>query len=107
VTDIDLEGRHQATRQILRWFDADHLPEPLRATSEACGDLARRMVIALPDGPELTVGLRHLLDAKDAFVRQAIVSRDGPRLDADGTGLSKVYPAGGMQPVGQVPAERT
>jgi hypothetical protein len=30
------------------------------------------MVIALPDGPELTAGLRKLLEAKDCLVRAAL-----------------------------------
>jgi hypothetical protein len=30
------------------------------------------MVDHLPDGPELTVGLRKLLEAKDCFVRAAL-----------------------------------
>lgn len=34
------------------------------------------MVLALPDGPELTAGLRHLLEAKDAFVRAGLERRD-------------------------------
>lgn len=29
------------------------------------------MIRELPDGPELTAGLRKLLEAKDCFVRQA------------------------------------
>ena len=35
-------------------------------------DLAEAMVNALPDGPELTAGLRKLLEAKDCFVRAAL-----------------------------------
>jgi hypothetical protein len=30
------------------------------------------MISELPDGPELTAGLRKLLEAKDCFVRQAL-----------------------------------
>ncbi|PRY56421.1 hypothetical protein B0I28_10970 [Glycomyces artemisiae] len=30
------------------------------------------MIAALPDGPELTAGLRKLLEAKDCFVRAAL-----------------------------------
>ncbi|MEJ6283157.1 hypothetical protein [Acinetobacter baumannii] len=36
------------------------------------GDLARQMDEQLPDGPEKSTGLRKLLEAKDAFVRQAL-----------------------------------
>jgi hypothetical protein len=57
----------------LRYFSFDHLPAgPLRATSEACSQLADRMADELPMCPELSAGLRHLLEAKDCFVRAAL-----------------------------------
>lgn len=69
----DYSHRHPATQQIMRWFTYDHLPEgPVRNASHECAQLAHEMLIGLPDGPELTVGLRKLLEAKDAFVRAAI-----------------------------------
>lgn len=65
--------RHPATTQLLRWFEHSHLPDGyVRATSALCADLARNMVDQLPDGPELSAGLRKLLEAKDCFVRAAI-----------------------------------
>jgi len=64
--------RHQATQQIMRWFEYDHLPEKLALVSKWNYILASQMVIDLPDGPELTAGLRKLLEAKDCFVRAAI-----------------------------------
>lgn len=51
---------------------ANH-PENLRIVSEACHDFAVKMVASLDDGPELTAGLRRLLEAKDCFVRQRVV----------------------------------
>lgn len=74
---IDAQDRHPATRQVARWFAHDHLPEPLARLSAACESLGRLMVSELPDGPELTTGLRKLLEAKDCFVRAAI-DRDTP-----------------------------
>lgn len=68
----DFEGRHPATRQVLGHFAHAHLPDPLKHISAACCDLAMRMAHALPDGPELTTGLRKLLEAKDAFVRTEV-----------------------------------
>jgi hypothetical protein len=60
---------------VARWFTWDHLPPgPARETSKACGHLAADMTGSLPDGPELTAGLRHLLEAKDCFVRAAIAA---------------------------------
>lgn len=64
--------RHPATVQLLRWFEYDHLPERLQAVSKPVGDLAHAMVEVLPDGPELSAGLRKLLEAKDCFVRAGI-----------------------------------
>lgn len=64
--------RHPATEHLLRYFAYDHLPERLQAVSKPCGDLAQEMVAALPDGPELSTGLRKLLEAKDCFVRAVL-----------------------------------
>ena len=68
----ELTGRHPSTQQIARWFDYDHLPEHLQRISARCATLAEDMIAELPDGPELTTGLRKLLEAKDCFVRQAL-----------------------------------
>lgn len=62
---------HPATAEILRYFEYDHLPSHLRGTSELCHDLAHEVAQRL-DGPELTAGLRKLLEAKDCFVRAAL-----------------------------------
>lgn len=65
--------RHPATTQLLRWFAFDHLPEGLiRDTSALFSELAGDLLDTLPDGPELTAGLRKLLEAKDCCVRQAV-----------------------------------
>ena len=65
--------RHPATQQLLQWFTFDHLPAGgPRAASALCADLAEAVTAGLPDGPELTTGLRKLLEAKDCFVRAAI-----------------------------------
>lgn len=68
----DYETRHPATVQLLRWFDFDHLEGLAQVTSMTCFQAAHHMVRELPDGPELTAGLRKLLEAKDCFVRAAI-----------------------------------
>lgn len=65
-------GRNWSTVQILKHFAWSHLPEHLRPYSQNCADLALQMVARLPDGPELTTGLRKLLEAKDCFVRAAL-----------------------------------
>jgi hypothetical protein len=58
---------HPSTSAILRYFDFAHLPE--QAISRPFCELARSMQL---DGPELTTGLRKLLEAKDCMVRAAV-----------------------------------
>jgi hypothetical protein len=65
-------SRHPSTLALLRWFEYDHLPPHLQQISQPVGDLATAMVDQLPDGPELSTGLRKLLEAKDCLVRAAI-----------------------------------
>jgi hypothetical protein len=69
---FDLTGRHPATVHLARFFVYDHLPEPLQLHAKACAVLASAEIEALPDGPELSAGLRKLLEAKDCFVRAAL-----------------------------------
>lgn len=69
--------RHPSTTGLLRYFEYAHLPEHLQAISKPVGDLAQHMADQLPDGPELTTGLRKLLEAKDCLVRAALDARRG------------------------------
>lgn len=66
------QGRHPGTAGIARYFAYDHLPERLQTVSKPCADLAEQMIRMLPDGTELTTGLRKLLEAKDAFARSGL-----------------------------------
>lgn len=76
MTSLDAEaaGRHPGTQQLARWFNPNpNLPEGLPfEVADVIAVLAREMIHALPDGPELSAGLRKLLEAKDCFVRAAI-----------------------------------
>jgi len=54
---------------ILKYFAFEHLPPHLQEVSRPIGELAQKMVAELPPGPELSAGLRKLLEAKDCFVR--------------------------------------
>ena len=69
---MNVEGRHPATQHIARYFESGHLKTPQRGIALAAESLAKQMVLALPDGPELTAGLRKLLEAKDCFVRASL-----------------------------------
>lgn len=66
---------HPATKAILAFFAFDHLPPHLQAVSKPFCDFAHQMAEKL-DGPEVTVGLRKLLESKDAMVRAALGSDD-------------------------------
>lgn len=66
-------GRHASTAHFAPLFSFEHLPPHLAAISESCHDLAVAMISRVADGPELTTGLRKLLEAKDCFVRQAVL----------------------------------
>lgn len=58
---------------LRRYFVYEHLPAgPLKVTSARFAHLAGELDAELPDGPEKTVALRKLLEAKDAGVRAAL-----------------------------------
>lgn len=60
---------------ILQFFAYDHLPNSVKHVSQQCSLLASYMVGALPVGPEVSAGLRKLLEAKDCFVRAALAKK--------------------------------
>lgn len=60
---------HPATEAILAHFDYRHLPRPMQHVSREIHDLAHWAANAIGDDPELTAGLRKLLEAKDCLVR--------------------------------------
>jgi hypothetical protein len=69
-----LADRHPDTVHVAQFFEHKHLPPHLAAVAEPCADLAEQMILTLPDSPELVVGLRKLLEAKDAFVRTVVAA---------------------------------
>jgi hypothetical protein len=76
---IEAEARgdnvHPAYIQVLRWFAYDHLPSGLKEVSAGFAVLAR-LTARQSVGPEGTVALRKLLEAKDAAVRAFVQARD-------------------------------
>ncbi len=58
-----------AQERMLKWFECAHLPEPLKAISQRFRDLAILLCDVIEPGPERTISLRKLLEAKDAAVR--------------------------------------
>ena len=61
---------------ILQFFGYEHLPENLQEISNPFGDLANEMTNILPLNPELSAGLRKLLEAKDCFVRAKLFKQE-------------------------------
>lgn len=59
--------------RMMNWFAFAHLPEHLQQVSKPFHDLATVLVETLQPGPERTVALRKLLEAKDAAVRAKVV----------------------------------
>lgn len=62
----------------IQWFAYAHLPAELQAVVKPIAELARQMEASLPDGPEKSAGMRKLLEAKDCFVRAAILPHTEP-----------------------------
>lgn len=64
---------HPSQEAILKFFQYEHLSGFPRQVSEEFYFLANKLVVNFAlDGPELTVALRKLLEAKDCAVRAAL-----------------------------------
>lgn len=77
VADKAPETAPSPTDRLMQYFAFQHLQDgPLRDASKLCCQLAERVVAMVPDGPEKTVGLRKLLEAKDCFVRASLPAKN-------------------------------
>jgi hypothetical protein len=65
----DGSERNSNIAHVLQYFSWEHLPEFLQEVSKEVGELAFKMADTLPETRELYVGLRKLIEAKDALVR--------------------------------------
>jgi hypothetical protein len=67
------KDRHVSIRLVLRFFEYDHLSDYGQRVSKIFYNAADQMLETVRhDDPELTVGLRKLLEAKDAAVRAGL-----------------------------------
>ncbi len=82
----------------MEFFSYEHLPEPLKRISQPVCDLARQMDAILPAGAEKATGLRKLLEAKDCFVQQLLVTAAGRRVHVETGGILPAPDAGGTLP---------
>ena len=64
-----IEVGKMGEERMMKWFAYAHLPEHLQAVSRPFGELAEKICEEIEGGPERTVALRKLLEAKDAAVR--------------------------------------
>jgi hypothetical protein len=77
--------RHRSTVQLLRWLQPNrNLPVHALPVANQVAVAADRLVESCPDGPELTTGLRKLLEAKDCFVRAVLSRPEEPQSDTGG-----------------------
>lgn len=58
--------------RMMKWFAFAHLPEHLQSVSKGFYYLATDICENIEPGPERTVALRKLLEAKDAAVRAKV-----------------------------------
>lgn len=73
-----MENRHPGTQHLVKMLDPNpNLPEHLYEISLLCALLRNDILTRCNDGPELSAGLRKLLEAKDCFVRQALEDNNG------------------------------
>jgi hypothetical protein len=72
-TNDSTPARHPSVAHFDPLFAWEHLPEHLAKISKPFNDLREDMLGRLFDGPELAAGMRKLLEAKDCFVRQAVL----------------------------------
>jgi hypothetical protein len=67
------ESRGGAPERMLKFFAYEHLRPDLQRISQPFFDLAHLLALTVPAGPERTVALRKLLEAKDAAVRAVAI----------------------------------
>lgn len=69
--------RHPSTLEKLGWLHVPHLPDHLLAVAQPFEKLAKTLIEQVPDHPQLTLCLQHLIDAKDCAVRAKVAEDNG------------------------------
>ena len=74
----EFSNRHPSTQEKLRWLIPNpHLPDGTPSIVAAqLGDAGIELARRVQDGPQLTIALQKLIEAKDAAVRQAIADAE-------------------------------
>jgi hypothetical protein len=70
--------RHPSVQEKMRWLIPNpNLPEHLRVIAEGFWEAGERLLAQVAvDGPQLSLALQHLIDAKDCAVRARIAADD-------------------------------
>ena len=73
---MGLADSHHSVQHLVDLLEPNpNLPDPLFRVADVAACHRDKMLELLQDGPELAAGLRKLLEAKDCFVRQALLDR--------------------------------
>lgn len=76
MSDSVWSDRHPSVRHFEPLFAYNHLPPQLREISRPFGELAETLLGLLPDdSPEVSAGLRKLVEAKDCAVRARVAEQ--------------------------------
>jgi hypothetical protein len=74
--EVDPTYRHPSVAEKMNFFECQHLPEPLFSVANNVRTLAHEILATVEDHPQLALGLQRLIDAKDCFVRAAVVQEN-------------------------------
>jgi hypothetical protein len=78
-----LTSEMNPTERALQPFTYDHLRPELAEISRPICELAHKMTVDLPPGPDRTAGLRKLREAKDCFVTARVDQLRDERIRAE------------------------
>lgn len=71
-----VDTRHHSVQHLVDLLEPNpNLPDPLFKVSDVAACMRDKMLELLGDGPEMAAGLRKLMEAKDCFVRQALLDQ--------------------------------
>lgn len=70
---MDLTELHPNTQYLMRALVPNpRLPDDVKIIAAQIYESAASVVAIVPEGPDLSAGLRKLVEAKDCFIRQAL-----------------------------------
>lgn len=65
-------SRHPSVEEKLQWFSSDHLSGRPALIVQLFEATVNDLLLEVGDGPQLTIALQKLIEAKDAAVRQVV-----------------------------------